>query len=322
MTQAHPGRRLQIVLALALLGSAAALALLESRSGVAASLREGRPLTGLLASADAGSGEPPGFFLSVYRPLEGALDVVALPPSEAPRSGGRTLERVYRQGGGLTAELKGAATQLLGPGPYPEPSFAFRVPAAAGPDSAAFRRWLLGWPRGLQFWAQVARIAASPARGELGAYDAVLLAREAYRLEPRGIRPVGLPPGPLRERLAGLLLEAPPAAVPPPQIRVEALNASGEPGVAQRATKLLRWFEVDVIEFGNASEAEPETRFVDRAGRPEDARLVARVLGCPDAEVRTALDPQAAVTLSVILGSDFRRCRALAAEGGPEAARQ
>ncbi len=114
----------------------------------------------------------------------------------------------------------------------------------------------------------------------------------------------------LAYRAAKVLRDVPPASRLS-DLRVEVLNASGEAGVALSATKALRADQVDVIDYGNAAAPEPETRLVDRAGRPRDARRVAELLGCPDAEVWTQYDPQAMSPVALVLGQDFRRCRRL-----------
>lgn len=296
-------RRLELGLVVLLLSAAAELAVLESRSELAKGLRTGAPLVAILVE----DSDPPAFFGAVYRPRLRALDLVKLPNAEPGQPKARGLERLYKQGG-LSGELPEAVGALLGAG---RPALSLTLPAGAGSEAPALRRWILSWPRGLAFW----RAALGAARRSgLPLYEAALLALEAYRLAPADIRPVWLPAPPVRERLAEVLTGPRPPPSLPAQIHAEVLNASGEPGVAQRATKVLRWHEVDVMDFGNAPGAEPETRIVDRAGKPEDARYVARLLGCADAEVWTQLDPQASVPLSIVLGRDFRRCLALPSE--------
>lgn len=94
-----------------------------------------------------------------------------------------------------------------------------------------------------------------------------------------------------------------PEGLPAPwdRIRVEVLNAGGVPGMAARATDLLRSAGFDVVYFGNAAAFDRiETAVLDRAGNPTAADAVARALnvGAPEA----APDPERLVDVTVLLG--------------------
>lgn len=313
--------RLEAVLVALLLAAMAGLAALEASSGLAATLRSGRALRGLITVPAPDPAEPPGLFFLAYHPALRTLDVIELPRGEAPQPKGKTLEQLYRkayaQGGDARAAAQAmaeAGLRLLDPdgglGPL---DFARTLPLPAlEPSLGHGLRRLAARPRGLHFLAGAAREArrCGPPLAAC-AYEAALLSAEAYRLAPGSVRPVFLPAAAHRQQLLETVLSPAPAPAEPSELRTDVLNASGETGVAQNATKVLRSLRVDVIDIGNAA-AEPETRIVDRAGRPNDARLLSELLGCPDVPVWTQFDPAASAQLAVLLGEDFRRCRGLA----------
>ncbi|MBI5202692.1 MAG: LytR C-terminal domain-containing protein [Elusimicrobia bacterium] len=274
-------RRGEAALVVVFLVSAAALAAVESRSPLASKLRSGEPIV-LQLSVKGESGSSP--YLGVYHPATRALDLVDLGPK------------------GLAS--LGADAALVSP----DLPMTLHADGPAPSDALGAKRLLSSWPHGARFWWVAAR---SPRPAGLSPYEAALLALELYRLNPAEIRPVWPPAAAHRKALLeSLLRDAPPASLTT-ELRVEVQNASGEGGVALAATKALRADQVDVIDYGNAPAAEPETRVVDRAGRPRDARRVAELLGCPDAEVWTQYDPQAMSPVALVLGQDFRRCRRL-----------
>lgn len=275
-------RRLEIALVVATLAAAGGVAIVEVESPVAGALRSGRALVGMIA-LEGGPDAAASSFLAIYHPWPRSLAVLEAPPA------------------------KGDALRAIDPdGKLPALDFTLRarLRSPAPSSAAALREWIAGWPRGLPFWIEAARAAGLPL------YARVLLALEAYRLGTGEIRPVRLPAPALRSQLLELLLAPAPPPAEPAQLRCEILNASGEAGVALRATKVLRSHEVDVMDYGNAP-TRTGTRLVDRAARPRDARRVAELLGCPDAEVSTEFEPRAQAPLAVLLGQDFRRCRRL-----------
>lgn len=90
------------------------------------------------------------------------------------------------------------------------------------------------------------------------------------------------------------------------RIKVEVLNASGQRGLARRATFALRDAGFDVVRFGN----DPEGRQLDstlvltRSGNDDWARLVARALG--GARVESRPDSARYLDVTVLLGADWR----------------
>ena len=88
------------------------------------------------------------------------------------------------------------------------------------------------------------------------------------------------------------------------RIRVEILNATMTPRLAQGATRLLRDRGFDVVATGNSPARRETTLVLDRTNHPEWARLVASVLG-PGAAVESRPDTSRYVDITVLLGADW-----------------
>jgi hypothetical protein len=234
------------------------------------------------------------------------------------------LRRTGSRREAVTALLREAerTADLDGPDDLSRPRFwaEAELPAGAGPADSprAIRGWLAGTPRGVLFavdaWRAVAAARGSGLPRSPSLYDATLLAWEVYRLKPSAVRAAWLPGGPSARPFLEQVLGGTAGPPPPEIVTVEVLNASGEPGVAMRATKLLRLRGLDVVEFGNAQGAEASTQFVDRTGRPETARRVAESLGCPDPEIVTRVESSPRAAVAAVLGRDWQTCTALRAE--------
>ncbi len=87
---------------------------------------------------------------------------------------------------------------------------------------------------------------------------------------------------------------------------MEVLNASGRPGLARAATRVLRHAGVDVLTFGNAPDAGgglDSTRIVVRRGGADVGARVRAALGA--GRVAVALDSARLLDASVLLGRDF-----------------
>lgn len=94
----------------------------------------------------------------------------------------------------------------------------------------------------------------------------------------------------------------PPAALG--RITVEVLNAGGRERMAREATDRLRDGGFDVVSYGNAARfGQAESVVLDRVGRPDAAREVARTLGI--ATVRSEPDPNLLVDVTVRIGSGW-----------------
>lgn len=88
------------------------------------------------------------------------------------------------------------------------------------------------------------------------------------------------------------------------RVRVEVLNAGGEPGMARLATEHLRDLGFDVVYFGNAEAFDQDSTVVlDRSGKPEMARAVVAALEATT--VRTEPDENLYLDVTVLLGRDW-----------------
>jgi hypothetical protein len=95
------------------------------------------------------------------------------------------------------------------------------------------------------------------------------------------------------------------------RIKVEVLNGSGVPGVAGRATELLRNRGFDVVYFGNESSfARDSSLVLDRTGREGVRAAVSQFLGISLA--RGEPDGSRLVDITVLLGTDWRPDETLA----------
>jgi hypothetical protein len=93
-------------------------------------------------------------------------------------------------------------------------------------------------------------------------------------------------------------------AVPAGRVRVQVLNASGRPGLAREATRVLRDRGFDVKEFGNGQGFPPDSSVVlDRAGRMEVARQVADAVGIRRVTARP--DSNLYLDATVVVGRDW-----------------
>jgi hypothetical protein len=88
------------------------------------------------------------------------------------------------------------------------------------------------------------------------------------------------------------------------RIKVEVLNASGQRGLARRATFALRDAGFDVVRFANDPQPRDSTLVLARSGNDDWAALVARALG--GARVESRPDSSRYLDVTVLLGADWR----------------
>ena len=88
------------------------------------------------------------------------------------------------------------------------------------------------------------------------------------------------------------------------RIKVEVLNASGQRGLARRATFALRDAGFDVVRFANDPERRDSTLVLVRSGNDDWGNLVARALGGARVEARP--DSSRYLDVTVLLGADWR----------------
>lgn len=91
-----------------------------------------------------------------------------------------------------------------------------------------------------------------------------------------------------------------------PRVTVEVLNASGRPGLARVAARMLRRQGIDVVGVGNApgsQRALDSTRIVVRRGTLASGAAIRKALGV--GRVLLQLDSARLLEASVFLGGDF-----------------
>jgi hypothetical protein len=87
------------------------------------------------------------------------------------------------------------------------------------------------------------------------------------------------------------------------RIKVQVINTTGKTGLAARATRYLRDRGFDVVAMGSSSKATDTTVVIDRSGRNDWARLVARSLGVARVESHPA--EKLFLDVTVQLGTDW-----------------
>ena len=120
----------------------------------------------------------------------------------------------------------------------------------------------------------------------------------------------------MRGRRTTAGMERPPSYAGRNQVvEIQVLNGGGVPGMAGLATEALRRDSFDVVEFGNASDFDPERPSVvlSRAGNPSMAWAVADSLGISN--VLSEPDPNLYVDVTVVLGSEWTEPPEQAPEG-------
>jgi hypothetical protein len=97
-----------------------------------------------------------------------------------------------------------------------------------------------------------------------------------------------------------------PVVRPSGRVRVQVLNATPTPGLARRATEVLRDAGFDVVETGNAPRGSGSASVVyDRVGNLGQARQVAQALGIGRVETRP--DANLLLDVTAVLGTDWRQ---------------
>ncbi|MDE2142351.1 MAG: LytR C-terminal domain-containing protein [Elusimicrobia bacterium] len=304
-------------LAAALLAAALGASWVQSRSVLAGRVRDGRPWLAWVEARQAGGSPPPSFDLAVYDPAARRLSVLHV-PEDLKLDRRRTLERAYAdalKASGAPDDAARAAEDLaearlreLSPEPIPEVSARLKVDvsAAAGGDepSVAAALALKAQSRSPRAWLALARRAWRAARdGDRSAFDPILFALELRKIPIAALQPARLPDEGQAPELLGRVLatDAPPED--PHETTVEVLNASGVPGLATRAAKMLRLRAVDVLTTGTAR-PRARTLVFDRVGDFRRAAKALDALDCPTARALTRVDPSRVVDVTVEIGGD------------------
>ncbi len=90
-----------------------------------------------------------------------------------------------------------------------------------------------------------------------------------------------------------------------PGIRVEVLNAAGEPGIAKKVTWRLRQMGFDVVYYGNAKDTLGKTVVIERLDSSlANAKALAGAIGVK--EITYEPDPDRLLEVTLLVGLDFR----------------
>ena len=90
------------------------------------------------------------------------------------------------------------------------------------------------------------------------------------------------------------------------RVRVDVQNGGGVTGMARSAMEILRPAGFDVVKFGNARAFDPErpSAVIDRVGRIDAARAIAKALGIDN--VLSDPNPNLYVDVTVVVGSTWQ----------------
>ncbi|MBI5597729.1 MAG: LytR C-terminal domain-containing protein [Elusimicrobia bacterium] len=316
----------------------AAAAGLDARSGAATALRARRPLWALSALRYEGQPAviPPAVYLLVHDPHRRALRLALLPPgTRAPAPAGAkppTLADAYAaalQGGAppqeadlrMLADAAAAVRAAAGwPEASPDPLFSASLtlgPAARPASPGEARRRLAAAAADPLLWVK-APLRGARSRSTLSAWETASLLRALRALPPQGLSAARWPAPELERDFTSWLFEGTGKGDARGVTTLEVLNSGALPGVALKATKLLRLAGFDVVHFGNAPSDQAETAAVDRVGRPDAARAALAALGCRRAEVVTDLEAAPLTMASIAVGRDWEACAHLHGAGTGE----
>ncbi len=91
------------------------------------------------------------------------------------------------------------------------------------------------------------------------------------------------------------------------RLRLEVLNGTGIPGVANQVERLLRKHAIDVVKIGNAGNYQyQESMLVDWRGKIEPVLLLARVLAIDPSKIIVYDRPQKPLDATLVLGQDWK----------------
>ncbi|RLD12475.1 MAG: hypothetical protein DRI22_05310, partial [Caldiserica bacterium] len=85
---------------------------------------------------------------------------------------------------------------------------------------------------------------------------------------------------------------------------VDVWNATKRSGLAERISRFLRFYGIDVLEWGNWGRRKKYSMVIARTGDLKKAHRIARILGIK--VVKTDIDRLKMVDCSIVLGEDFR----------------
>ena len=104
------------------------------------------------------------------------------------------------------------------------------------------------------------------------------------------------------------LIDLPHENVAQTLVQINIFNGSGIDGVGNMMTKFCREQGYDVVEMGNYQSFDVETSLVvDRSGKLEHAKQLAKHIGISSDNVVQLLNKEQMVAASIIIGKDFNK---------------
>ena len=273
---------------------------LDVHSETAAQARAHKPWLAWLALRKPGAGisKPPALFLLMYSWDRRMLHLIQIPERASPRHSSAADQAPI-----LNNMLEGAEESPL--------LVRWALNAENSESAPALKSWVLSRPGRLRFWLALPGVIRDMRRQgnrEPTAYDVVLIAWEAFRLQPERVRTHLLPASKDLPAFFAKLESGTGREATSSPLRVAVLNASGERGVALQAAKVLRLRGLDVVDFGNAPAPSSVTHLIDYSSSNEEAGEVARILDCGDLETTDAMDSGRIERVTIVLGQDFKGC--------------
>lgn len=91
-------------------------------------------------------------------------------------------------------------------------------------------------------------------------------------------------------------------------IQVEVLNGTEVRGLAEKVTNYLRSKNIDVVQQGNYKRNDILQSFIiDRIGNKNNAKKVARALGINYDQIRTEVNQDFFLDVTIVLGADYQK---------------
>lgn len=100
--------------------------------------------------------------------------------------------------------------------------------------------------------------------------------------------------------------EAKPTMKPVQQkLQVEVLNGCGAGGIASTVTKYLREQGIDVVNIGNHTQFDVKQSMLWERVKDTDSQRVAELLGISNDNIKSKVDPNLQLDITIILGADY-----------------
>lgn len=90
-------------------------------------------------------------------------------------------------------------------------------------------------------------------------------------------------------------------------VQIDVMNGCGVNGIGTTMTNFCRAAGYDVVEMGNYKNFDlEESMVIDRTGKPEASKLLAKRLGISQKNVIQQFSNEHIVTASVVIGKDYK----------------